>query len=108
MSRKIYLDHSIDDGEMIAEDVSLSQKENIDNGASIQQSPPSYDEILNATIKQFPEKLLFNVKEAASTLAVSVEFIRKRIADGTILSVSMGDRKLISLNEIVKLIFKGV
>ena len=68
----------------------------------------SYAEILRSVIKQFPHKMLFSIQEAANALSVSIEFLRKKINDGVIVSVSMGDRKMISINELTKIIHKGV
>jgi hypothetical protein len=68
----------------------------------------TYSQILKATIDQYPNKMLFSIKESAVALSVSPEFIRKRISDGSIKSVNLGDRKMISINELAKIIYKGV
>ncbi|MBE0550933.1 MAG: helix-turn-helix domain-containing protein [Ignavibacterium sp.] len=68
----------------------------------------TYSEVLKATILQYPNKMLFSIKESAAALSVSPEFIRKKISDGFIKSVNLGDRKMISINELAKIIYKGV
>ena len=82
-------------------------EESGDSKSGIKDSAPD-PEILKAIILQFPSKVLFSIQETANALSVSIEFIRKRIADGVIISVSMGDRKMISIHELTKLIHKGV
>jgi hypothetical protein len=68
----------------------------------------TYSEVLKATIFQYPNKMLFSIKESAMALSVSPEFIRKKISDGFIKAVNLGDRKMISINELAKIIYKGV
>lgn len=67
-----------------------------------------YSEILKTLIAQFPTQMLFSIKEAAEVLSVSQEFIRKKIADGAIKSVNLGDRKMISINELSLIIYEGI
>ena len=78
------------------------------NSSQVSMDLITYSEILKAVLVQYPEKLLFNMKEAASALNVSQEFIRKKISQGLIRAVTLGDRKLISVNEIARLIHEGV
>ena len=68
----------------------------------------SYYTVLETCIKQYPNKLLFSLKEASEALGVSIEFLRKKINEGIINSVTLGDRKLISINELASIIHKGV
>lgn len=68
----------------------------------------AYSEILKAVLFQYPEKLLFNLKEAAYALNVSVEFLRKKVSLGQINIVSLGDRKMISINELTRIITEGI
>ncbi len=107
MHRKIFLDHSIDNDDSMISDESLTNTTNENPDEEDSDTLLTYTDILNSTIKQFPEKLLFSVKETADALSVSVEFIRKKIAERKINPVSMGDRKMISINELAKLIYKG-
>lgn len=108
MQRKIFIDSAVveDDISVKAEPVPQDEMKDRDEETSFDLL--SYAEILKATIKQFPQKLLFSVKETADTLCVSVEFIRKKITEQKITTVSFGDRKLISINELARLIHKGV
>jgi len=68
----------------------------------------SYYNVLETIIKQYPNKMLFNLNEASQALGVSVEFIRKRVTEKKIKSVNLGDRKMISINELATIIYKGV
>ncbi len=68
----------------------------------------TYSEILKATLQQFPNKMLFSITDASAALGVSPEFIRKGITNGFINSVNLGDRKMISINELAKIIYQGV
>jgi len=68
----------------------------------------AYHEILKSALTQFPNKLLFSIQDAANALSVSSEFIRKKISDGQIQSVALGDRKMISINELARIIYKGI
>ena len=68
----------------------------------------AYSEILKAAIAQYPNKMLFSIKDTAAALSVSPEFIRKKISDGNINSVTLGDRKMVSINELARIIYKGI
>ena len=106
MPRKIFIDPI--ETTMHFEDSHSCQNSIIEESESDTYDLLSYAEILKATIQQFPKKMLFNMKETAEALCVSVEFIRKRISEGKINAVCFGDRKLISINELARLIQEGV
>ena len=57
---------------------------------------------------RFPEKILFTIKDTASILNLSGEYIRKKIANRTITSVDFGGRKMIHLNTLAILITRGI
>lgn len=108
MPRKIILDET-----MLSYNVKNEQpidtysSENYKNN-NTQEDLIAYSEILKAALTQYPNKMLFSIKESALALSVSPEFIRKKISDGSIKSVNLGDRKMISINELAKIIYKGV
>ncbi len=58
--------------------------------------------------KNYPQKILFSIKEVAEIIGSSYEFIRKKIAFGKIHTRDFGDRKMIHINELVTLITYGV
>lgn len=107
MNRKIYLDQLVSDPNVLLEDEPVLKTEIIDSKDDANHLL-SYAEILKATIQMFSKKMLFSVKETADALNVSVEFIRKKITEQKINTVSLGDRKMISINELARLIHKGV
>ena len=53
-------------------------------------------------------KALFSIKDTARALSVSYEFIRSRVASHVILSVGIGNRKMISLETIIHIKNNGV
>ena len=56
----------------------------------------------------FPDKLLFTIKETASLLNVSYEYIRQQIIKHLIPAIGFGDRKMIHRNTIIELLTIGV
>lgn len=55
-----------------------------------------------------PDKYVFSIREAASKLKVSAEFIRRRIKSGRISAVYFGDKPFIQITELAKLITEGI
>lgn len=108
MPRKIILDKISPKLDILKNNDSNSGLRNEDVTKAIQFDLITYSEILKSTISQYPNKMLFSIKESAVALSVSPEFIRKKISDGFIKAVSLGDRKMISINELAKIIYKGV
>jgi excisionase family DNA binding protein len=51
---------------------------------------------------------LFSVADSAKQLSVSEDFIRQRIKDGLIKSVRLGDRTMISAEELNRIANEGV
>lgn len=58
--------------------------------------------------RSFPEKLLFSIKEAASVLNVSDDFVSSRIRAGKLKATKLGDRSMINKLTLANTITKGV
>ena len=58
--------------------------------------------------RSFPEKLLFSIKETASVLNVSDDFVSNRIRAGKLKATKLGDRSMINKLTLANTITKGV
>ena len=58
--------------------------------------------------RSFPEKLLFSIKETASVLNVSDDFVSNRIRAGKLKVTKLGDRSMINKLTLANIITKGV
>ena len=58
--------------------------------------------------KSYPGKMLFSIQDVSNITSTSYEFIRKRVQTGTISSSGMGDRKLVHLDELTRVLLMGV
>jgi len=67
-----------------------------------------YKLTLNILIHNYPGKVCFSIKEAAAKLGVGEEFIRRRIKTGTIKATYLGDKPLINIVELARIITEGV
>ncbi len=56
----------------------------------------------------FPEKVLFSIKETASVLNVSDDFVSNRIRTGKLKGTKLGDRSMINKLTLANIITKGV
>ena len=56
----------------------------------------------------YPNKLLFTIKEVATVLNVSYEFVRMSISMGKIKAIDIASRKMISINELSNILENGV
>jgi excisionase family DNA binding protein len=56
----------------------------------------------------FPAQVLFTISEVANITKVSYEFIRQRIVRGKIKHRAFGERKLIHINELCRIISGGI
>lgn len=63
---------------------------------------------LEVLSKNNPNKTLFSLDEAAEQLTVGVEFIRRRIKSGKIKATYLGDKPLINIVELARIITEGV
>jgi|GEM_PF-4274135 len=67
-----------------------------------------YQENKDLLVSSSKGKILFSIKETAHILGVSYEFVRQNILARTIPVVSFGERKMVHINELAKLITKGI
>ena len=85
-----------------------SSNTNID----MQHSELEVDELflitLEVLIKNNPNKTIFSLKEAAEQLTIGEEFIRRRIKSGKIKATYLGDKPLINIVELARIITEGV
>ena len=58
--------------------------------------------------RSFPEKLLFSIKETASVLNVSDDFVSNRIRAGKLKATKLGDRSMINKLTLANTVTKGV
>lgn len=58
--------------------------------------------------KLFPNKINFSINEAASVLNVSYDFIREHIIRDEIKAKKYGDRWMINLFELIRILIEGV
>ena len=63
---------------------------------------------LDILVKNNPNKTLFSLTESAEQLTVGDEFIRRRIKSGKIKATYLGDKPLISIFELARIITEGV
>lgn len=56
----------------------------------------------------FPDKLLFTIKEVSDILNISYEFIRQQIIKGKIPAIGFGDRRMVNISTLVKILTYGV
>ena len=63
---------------------------------------------LEVLSKNNPNKTLFSLDEAAEQLTVGDEFIRRRIKSGKIKATYLGDKPLINIVELARIITEGV
>ena len=63
---------------------------------------------LELLTKNNPNKTLFTLDETAVQLTVGVEFVRRRIKSGKIKATYIGDKPLINIVELARIITEGV
>ena len=73
-----------------------------------QEVDDSYQLTLNVLVQNNPNKITFSIREAAKILGVGEEFIRRRIKSGKIKAAYLGDKPIINIVEIARIITEGV
>lgn len=68
----------------------------------------SIQDTIELLTKMYPGKMVYTQKEAAKILSMCYSYINKNCADGKIRTVKFGDRQLININEMAKLINEGI
>ncbi len=66
----------------------------------------SYDEVISLLLRLHPNKLAYTQKDAAEILGLSYQYINKKCVDGEIRTVKFGNRQLININEMAKLLME--
>ncbi len=67
-----------------------------------------YKLTLNILVHNHPGKECFTIKEVAEKLGVGEEFIRRRIKSGEIKATYLGDKPIINIVELARIITEGV
>jgi len=62
---------------------------------------------LNILVQNNPNKLTFTLKEAAQQMNVGEEFLRRRVKSGIIKTIYMGDKPMIQITELARLLAGG-
>jgi excisionase family DNA binding protein len=63
---------------------------------------------LNILVHNNPNKTSFTIKEAALQLNVSDEFVRRRIKSNHIKAIYLGDKPMITIVELARILTQGV
>lgn len=63
---------------------------------------------LNILVHHNPQKNLFTLREAAVKLQVGEEFVRRRIKSGLITPIHLGDKPMIPITELARILTVGV
>jgi len=83
----------------------------VSEGVSINASgiskEESYNLTLNILVNGNPGKLLFTSKETSKVLGVGEEFIRRRIKSNKIQATYFGDKPMLSITELARIITEG-
>lgn len=69
---------------------------------------PQTEANLNLLFKLNPAKLSYSIKETSDILALSYEFTRESIKKGIIQSVKFGDRSMVNVHELARILTEGV
>ena len=68
----------------------------------------SYKLTVEVLVNNYPNKILFSIKDAAEVLGVGAEFIRRRIKSGKIKATYLGDKPFINIVELARISTEGV
>jgi excisionase family DNA binding protein len=68
----------------------------------------AYKLTLNILVHNNPNKTSFTIKETATQLNVSEEFIRRRIKSNHIKAIYFGDKPIITIVELARILTRGV
>lgn len=88
--------------------ITSSNVDPIDDEHTVVEVDDVFRITLEVLTKNNPNKILFSVNEAAEQLTVGDEFIRRRIKSGTIKATYLGDKPLINIVELARIITEGI
>ena len=80
----------------------------LDNANRVIEVDDAFRITLEVLSKNNPNKTLFSLNEAAEQLTVGDEFMRRRIKSGKIKATYLGDKPLINIVELARIITEGV
>lgn len=66
------------------------------------------DSALSLLLKEHNGKFNYSIKDCAEILNLSYEFVRRQVQHNKISSINYGDKKMISILELARIITKGV
>jgi excisionase family DNA binding protein len=78
------------------------------NGTNKSEKELSEKKIISTIQNLFPGKINFSISETASILNISYDFVRKNILNGRIKSTRFGDRCMVNIYELNRLLLEGV
>jgi hypothetical protein len=75
---------------------------------AVEISVDKFQQTLNILIHNHPDKVTFSLKEASSLINVSSEFLRRRVKSGMIRVMYFGDKPMIHICELARLLTEGI
>ena len=88
--------------------IASSFVDSFDNYNKVVEVDDAFRIALEVLSKNNPNKTLFSLDETAEQLTVGVEFVRRRIKSGKIKATYLGDKPLINIIELARIITEGV
>jgi len=88
--------------------ITSSSVDSLDNVNKVIEVDDAFRIALEVLSKNNPNKTLFSLDETALQLTVGVEFVRRRIKSGKIKATYLGDKPLINIIELARIITEGV
>ncbi len=88
--------------------IASSLVDSLDGAHTVVEVDDAFRITLEVLSKNNPNKTLFSLDEAARQLTVGDEFIRRRIKSGKIKATYLGDKPLINIVELARIITEGV
>ena len=76
--------------------------------SAIDITDDEYKLTLNVLVHHYPGKTNFTIEEVAAQLGVGREFIRRRIKSGQIKAINYGDKPMVLITELTRILTKGL
>ena len=93
---------------IIALGQSVPKKTNSSDTYVSYRSNPTFQENLEILSKHNQSKINYSIKEVSAIINLSYDFIRERIKSGAIASIKFGDRFMIHVNEVARILTEGI
>ena len=71
-------------------------------------SESDYRLTIDILVHNNPQKITFTIDETASLMSVNKEFIRRRIKAGKIRAMYYGDKPMVHISELAKILTEGI